>query len=125
MENEGFNFGQLIEEIVRKKGSDVETEAKRWGYSQNALYKIFKKEDVGTDILKKVSELYKVRIETLLGNINHTNMIGYANAMNDSTVHYNSTNTNTMRELEAKVDKLESENKLLREMVEILKSRDK
>lgn len=123
MENNGTHFGRLIEDIVRKNGSDVESEALRWGYSPNALYKIFKKEDVGTDILKKVSKLYKVKIETLLSSSDkYALQIGSNLAANDSSVIYG-TNGNKIKELEAKIESLEAQNALLKKMVSILENK--
>ena len=118
------HFGKLIENIVRKSGSDIESEAIRWGYSPNALYKIFKKEDVGTDILKKVSQLYKVRIETLLRSSDqYAVQIGQNLAANDSQVTYSNGNSQKIKELEAKIESLEAQNTLLKKMVEILEKK--
>ena len=118
------HFGKLIENIVRKSGSDIESEAIRWGYSPNALYKIFKKEDVGTDILKKVSQLYKVRIETLLRSSDqYAVQIGQNLAANDSQVTYSNGNSQKIKELEAKIESLEAQNALLKKMVEILEKK--
>ena len=93
------HFGKLIEEIVRKNGRNVELEAIRWDYTANGLYRIFKKKDVGTDILKKVSNLYNIKLQTLIGGGGSVTQIGVANAANESTANFFADNGNKIKEL--------------------------
>lgn len=136
MDTTQLHFGQLIEELVREKGDDIDSEAQKWGFQRNNLYKIFHKQDLNTEHLRRACEIYRVDMAYFLGNNRSISQIGKANIGGSGNIQYkgeaNTLSTseqvdqqllNENDRLKEQVKSLTEQNQLLREMVEILKAK--
>jgi len=136
MDTSQLHFGQLIENLVRDKGSDIDSEARKWGFERNNLYKIFHKEDLNTGHLRRACEIYRVDMSYFLGENRSVNQVGKANIGGSGNIQYKGqANTlspiehadnnliNENERLKEQVRHLNDQNQLLREMVEILKAK--
>jgi len=114
------HFGALIKDLVDSSGETKVESAKRLGYSKNNLFDIFKKEDVGTDVLKKVAAAYRVDIGYFFAD--SIRQKGTNNAIGGAvSQYYNNTEESRVRILTTENDGLKAENKALREQIETLK----
>lgn len=114
------HFGALIKDLVDGSGETKVEAAKRLGYSKGGLFDIFKKEDVGTDVLKKVAQAYRVDIGYFfVGNIRQK---GNANAIGGAQINYGTIDAqNRTKVLETENEGLKQEVKALREQIETLR----
>jgi hypothetical protein len=136
MDTTQVHFGQLIENLVREKGDDIDTEAQKWGFQRNNLYKIFHKQDLNTEHLRRACEIYRVDMAYFLAGGRGVNQVGKANIGGSGNIQYkgeaNTLSTsgnvdqqlhNENERLKEQVKSLTEQNQLLREMVEILKAK--
>lgn len=127
MDTEKVHFGGLIEKLVRSTGSDVDSEASKWGFQRNNLYKTFRKKDVSTALLRKACQLYGVQLTYFLGTSKSVSQVGNANVggSGNATFTNNSNNydNNKMEVLLNENQHLKTQNQLLKDMVELLKSK--
>lgn len=126
-----INFGLKIRQLMEYKNEDAKALAAGIGYSTMGLYKILEREDVSTEILKKVCKHYNMDIAYFLsGNVN-IRQKGKFNSVGENTVYYGDrieSNTEDKQRIElltAKLEGAEKENALLRDMIEILKKQIK
>lgn len=130
-----IDFGLKIKQLIDKHGETLEEAAKRVGGSKSNLSKIVKKEDVNTELLRAFGEAYGVGLGYFFRDFvqyNQTAQSAGIQAVGEKIISYE---TNGKKEgvsnkdevqtkiLIERVKGLESENKLLREMVELLKNR--
>ncbi|WP_028526149.1 helix-turn-helix domain-containing protein [Runella limosa] len=133
-----FSFGLIIKRLIDSKGDTLEDAAKKVGGSKSNISKILKKKDVNTELLRDFADAYgvglgyffqsfapvynttqsakNVGIQAVAEKIMPYEAIGKKTANSGK----NSINEEILIE---RLKRLESENKLLREMVELLKSR--
>lgn len=136
MDTTQVHFGQLIENLIREKGDDIDTEAQKWGFQRNNLYKIFHKEDLNTAHLRRACEIYRVDMAYFLGGNRTLSQVGKANIGGSGHIQYKgqsnslSTSENIDQQLltenerlKEQVKSLSEQNQLLREMVDILKAK--
>lgn len=136
MDTSQLHFGQLIENLVRGKGNDIDTEAEKWGFQRNNLYKIFHKSDLNTEHLRRACEIYRVDMSYFLSGNRTVSQKGNANIGGSGNIQYKGENNtigqtegkeqallNEIERLKNQVTSLKEQNELLREMVEILKAK--
>lgn len=61
------HFGSTIKSIIERSGDTKIEAANRLGWSKNNLFSIFRKKDVSTEVLKKITSVYRVPAEINLG----------------------------------------------------------
>lgn len=133
-----FSFGLIIKRLIDSKGDTLEDAAKKVGGSKSNISKILRKKDVNTELLREFADAYGVGLGYFFQsfapvyNTKQTAENVGIQAVAEKIMSYEAVGKKT-----AKTDKddttkeilierlkgLESENKLLREMVELLKSR--
>jgi len=116
-----YHIGQRIKELVEITGSDIDTEAKRLGYTRTAIYKIFKRKDVNTELLVHFAKRLGVSVDYFFKEVNQEikAKVKYPNLYD-----YQGEVQSIAHELEmkySKIESLEAQNKLLRDTIEILK----
>lgn len=125
------NFGLKIRELVERQNTTIEEEAIRLGYTRTGLTKVLEKEDVNTEILKKVCKTYRVGMGYFLTDNTSIVQHGKLNSVGENYVAYKSHNVGHVEAeqrielLQEKIKGLEKENSLLRDMVDMLKKQIK
>lgn len=121
-----IHFGGLIRELIEKKDGTVTGGAERLEYTVQALYAIFEKEDVNTGLLKKISTAYDLPITYFFSKYSET--VGHLHAGESRAAYggdYKPDAVLRIAVLESEKKGLEEQVRLLREMVDVLKTRDK
>ncbi|MEO6285811.1 MAG: helix-turn-helix domain-containing protein [Dyadobacter sp.] len=124
-----IHFGLIINQLREEKKLTKEKFAKLVGYTPANLGKILNKEDVGTDILKKVCEAFDLDMSFFLVRKGYIHQKGNANIAGNGNVQYKGENNsinadnNKMEFVLNENEHLKARIKLLEEMVEILKSK--
>ena len=126
--NNEIHFGRLLQKLLESQTDTLGEVAKKLGYSNpKALYPIFKKADLSTAVLKKACQLYDADMGYFFSNGYLS--VNQVRSFKDNDPVYSATakalEENRIAVLESDKKGLEEQVKLLREMVEILKSRDK
>jgi transcriptional regulator with XRE-family HTH domain len=128
-----IHLGQRVEFLARQKGISVEQIAAALGRHEASVYEIFKKKDFTTAHLKIIADLMNLSLSVFF-NEHYINQQGRINQVADqATTQYSKSGSNNMNadqqyeinRLKEKVESLTEQNKLLREMNELLKNRDK
>ena len=124
MDNE-VHYGNRIKEFLESRDESLVVVAEKLGYNLESLYPIFKKPDLNTKILRKISEVYGVTTSRLLSK--PYEMQSEIREFAEPPAEYG---VKTLASLEKENAVLKAENrglqeqiKLLREMVDVLKSR--
>jgi len=61
-----MHVGKILKEYIKLQGTPMSEIADILGVSREHVYKILAKEDVGTDVLKKIAEYYNVTFLDIL-----------------------------------------------------------
>lgn len=109
-----YHIGQKIKEFLERQEGGVTQAAEKLDYTYSALFPIFRKEDVHTKLIRKISEVYGVPMSYFLQEESSV-----SDNLNNGT--FSEYRNNKIAVLEAEKRGLEKEIQLLREMVEILK----
>lgn len=133
-----FSFGLVIKRLIDSKGDTLEDAAKKVGGSKSNISKILRKKDVNTELLREFAAAYGVGLGYFFQSFapvyntkQNAENVGIQ-AVAEKIMSYEAvgkkarnTDKNSINEeiLIERIKGLESENKLLREMVELLKSR--
>jgi DNA-binding Xre family transcriptional regulator len=128
-----IHIGLNLKSILEQKRINTTEFAKAWGKSEQAVYDLYKKKDIQTSLLKNLAMILKVEITDLLRPTHQYIQNAKINSLGDGNVmQYGKTNHSSISNPDAEVKLLKEQltsqieqNKLLKEMVEILKSRDK
>ena len=133
-----FSFGLIIKRLIDSKGDTLEDAAKKVGGSKSNISKILRKKDVNTEILREFADAYGVGLGYFFQsfapvyNTNQTAQNVGIQAVGEKIMSYDAigkktanSGKNSIKEeiLIERIKGLESENKLLREMVDLLKNR--
>lgn len=110
-----IHIGNKIKEFLETQEEELTNAAEKLDITYTALFPIFKKEDVNTKLLRKLSEVYGVPMSLFLTTSNNAK----AYKMIEPSTDYGNSKIEV---LEAEKRGLEKEIELLREMVEILKN---
>jgi hypothetical protein len=125
--NSDFHFGEAIKEFLESQPGGVHEAAKKLGYKVLSLYPIFRKADVNTALLRKLGEVYKTNPFISL-NL-YGNQEADVKLLQEEMPAYDQPELHSAMKiiavLEAQKSGLEEQVKLLREMVDVLKERDK
>ncbi len=130
-----IDFGLKIKQLIDKHGETLEEAANRVGGSKSNLSKIVKKPDVNTALLREFGEAYGVGLAYFFKDFVQYNQVSTntgIQAVGEKIINYEA--TGKKEGITAKVDAdkeilierlkaAETEIKLLREMVDILKNR--
>lgn len=135
MENK-INFGLIISDLLKSQKIKKTEFANRIGYSLPGLSKILDKEDVNTDVLKKICDAFGLEMSYFLDPKPTITQSGKANIAGNGNIQYkgqgNTINpdenklqvlTTENEHLKAQLQGLREQNQLLREMVEMLKAK--
>jgi DNA-binding XRE family transcriptional regulator len=127
METE-IHFGELIKGIIEGSLIPKSTFAKQVGVSETSLYKVFKKKDLNTKILRKVSTVYNVPFKDLFSTNKITGDQNINNAGNIKGDKNQNINVGGLKDclekvnhLQEKVTWLEKQVKDKEEIIELLK----
>ena len=130
-----IDFGLKIKQLIDKHGETLEEAAKRVGGSKSNLSKIVKKRDVSTELLRNFGEAYGVGLAYFFKDFvtyQQTAQNTGIQAVGEKIITYEAVGkkegVSAKESVETKIliercKGLENENKLLREMVELLKKR--
>ena len=66
LQTDAIHFGELIRETLQSTNYSIRFLASELGYTDVHLYRIFHKEDVNTEILRKVCRLTQIELSALL-----------------------------------------------------------
>lgn len=130
-----IDFGLKIKQLIDKHGETLEEAANRVGGSKSNLSKIVKKPDVNTALLREFGEAYGVGLAYFFKDFVQYNQVSTntgIQAVGEKIISYEATgkkegmSNKADTEKEILIERLkaaETEIKLLREMVDILKNR--
>jgi hypothetical protein len=125
--NNTFHFGQAIKSFLEDQPGGIPEAAKKLEYTHQSLYPIFRKADVNTSLLRKIGEVYGINPFKSL--VEYWGEVSEVKQFLEEKATYNQSENESARRriavLEAEKNGLEEQVKLLREMVEVLKVRDK
>lgn len=129
------HFGLKIKQLIDNKKETLEEAAKRIGGTKSNLSKILRKEDVNTALLKQIGDAYGVGFQYFFRDLVQYNQSSQNTGMQvvgEKIINYESTgqkNAVTTKEhadfeiLSERLKSCQNENRLLREMIEILKGK--
>ncbi|HEV7381505.1 MAG TPA: hypothetical protein VGN64_17025 [Dyadobacter sp.] len=127
------HLGQQVEFLAKQKGITIDQIATALGRHEASVYEIFKKKDFTTAHLRILADLMNLSLSVFF-NEQYINQSGKVNQVADTansqhsksgSNYMNSDQQSEITILKEKVDSLTEQNKLLREMNELLKKRDK
>lgn len=129
------NFGLRIKQLIKSRRDTLEEAGKKVGLTKSTISKVLDREDVSTALLKKFGEAYGVGLAYFFKDFVQYNQVSTntgIQAVGEKIINYEA--TGKKEGITAKVDAdkeilierlkaAETEIKLLREMVDILKNR--
>src|SRR5688572_21463291 len=119
-----YHFGKIIKEFADQKNLKVKDLAELTGKTTQSIYDIFRKEDLGTDVLKQFAEALEIQIidffkyDLVKGSVNIVNQGIGTNLGKNSKQHFEQV-SDCEKELEKanlEISYLKRENDLLREL---------
>ncbi len=123
------HLGQKIKEEAKRKGISVADLASQTGKTTTAIYDIFRKEDLNTDVLRAIAGVFEVPVSWFFlegaGNVQQVNHGGTKNR-NNQVVGTHPEQDHLKGQLAAcedKVKSLEREIQLLQEINDLLKGK--
>ena len=125
--NNEYHFGQAIKAFLEDQPGGVQEAARKLEYTLQSLYPIFRKADVNTAILRKLGEVYETNPFVSLNLYGERE--GELKRVEEEMPAYKESELEAAKKkiavLEAEKNGLDEQIKLLREMVDVLKQRDK
>ncbi len=115
-----FHFGQRIKEISESKGLTAKDLAEMVGKTTQSVYAIFKKQDLGTDVIKEFADVLAMPIAIFFDETVNSPGINQVSGINHGSIrqHVQVGNlTDCHKELEKalmEIEYLKRENQLLR-----------